>query len=105
MANTGELNKIITLQTPIMSRDEFGSEVKKYNFYKKTWAKVLPISSNKRFLNNEKKSIEINRFIVRYNSTYNENMIINYRDRVFKITGILLDTKNNYTELLGESIE
>lgn len=105
MYNTSDLNRIISLETPISTRNEFGEEIKTYKFFKKVWSNVIPISSNKRFLNNEKKSIEINRFIVRYNKSINESLIIKYRDRSYNITGIIKDSQNDFLELLGESIE
>ncbi len=90
----GELRHLITIEEYKATIDEFGGEVKTWETYKKTRAKINPFSGRE-FMESQSIQSKVNsRIVVRFDEKIIPKMRITYRDKIYNIEAVLEDNKS-----------
>lgn len=101
----GELRHLITIEEYKATINDFGEEVKTWETYKKTRAKISPFSGRE-FMESQSIQSKVNsRIVVRFDSKIIPKMRITYRGVIYQIEAVLTDEKSmrEYQTLLCSS--
>lgn len=90
----GELRHLITIEEYKSIRDDFGGEVKTWETYKKTRAKIAPFSGREFMESQSIQSKVSSKIIVRFDEKIIPKMRITYRDKIYNIEAVLEDNKS-----------
>lgn len=87
---TQRLDRIITLQERVVTRDSFGSEAEAWDDYAEIWAKVRTTGVSEQYLNNSNREQARRNAIMRihYREDIDETMRVVYDDHAWDIVGI-----------------
>ena len=66
--NPGELNRYVTLQELVTSRDAFGAEILSWSTLAAVWAKIDPLSGGEAYVSDKIQSQATHRFTLYYRS-------------------------------------
>ena len=90
----GELRHLVTIQEYKATINDFGEEVKTWETYKKTRAKISPFSGKEFFESQSVQSKVNSRIVVRFDSKIIPKMRITFRDKFYNIEAVLEDNKS-----------
>ena len=90
----GELRHLVTIQEYKATINDFGEEVKTWETYKKTRAKISPFSGKEFFESQSVQSKVNSRIVVRFDSKIIPKMRITFRDKIYNIEAVLEDNKS-----------
>ena len=74
-------NRIVSIEKPTISRDDFGSEIRKWIELAEVWANVRPAGAEERFRQDSNKEQSLRR----------AKMRIRYRDDVYEVYRVIYD--------------
>lgn len=90
----GELRHLITIQEYKATINDFGEEIKTWETYKKTRAKINPFSGRE-FMESQSIQSKVNsRIVVRFDEKIIPKMRITNRDKIYNIEAVLEDNKS-----------
>lgn len=88
MINIGKLDRIISIENPINTKDTFGGDVILWHEYHRCFAGFVGFSGKESEESDKETSTSVKKFLIRYYSGINEAMRIVYNGRNFDITRI-----------------
>ena len=100
------LNRVITIERPVITRDSFGSQIETWEILDQVWAEKRQTKGSSRFANNSNISVATRAatFRIRFNPAVNELMrVVDDQQRVWGIVGLAVVDFNRYHDLITQS--
>lgn len=86
--NPGRLDRRIILQGRTLTQDDYGGRVETWLDLVSVWAELLPESASESNVADAERSVNRQRFRIRYIPIDSESTRINYKGAIYQITGI-----------------
>lgn len=108
MIDIGRLNKRITFYRHKESKDDYNRTIQTLQQVKTVWGSVEPTTGKEYYDAKKVRNEQTYKIFARYNSIFNVNMIIGYKDRKFKIESMINYRESNEllqfvcTEIVGD---
>lgn len=100
----GLLKEYITILKPNLSKNEYGEQIQEYIKSSETKSQVRFNNGNKSISNDEVVSNYVKTFIVRRYIEVNENYIIEWNKKKYRILSIEDNRQFNYKQIIAELI-
>ena len=100
------LDRIITIEQPVIDRDDFGSEVTTWAALDTVWAEKIPAKGKERFVNDANKVVATRAVTwrIRYMLGVTETMrVVDDERRVWGIIGLAVVGFNHFHDLICQS--
>ena len=105
IANAGRLNRRISIYGKVKSKTSAGFDTVKEGKVCDCWAAIYPLRMSDSKDNNVLQTINTVKFTIRYRKNIDSNMTIHYKDKVFRIVGIVNPFYDNESlEITAEEI-
>ena len=104
MQQSTRLDRIVTLESPIVSRDSYGGEIITWLAVVTVWANKRPLSAKERFIATANRRQATRRAVwrIRYRSDINELWrVVDAQRRIWGVEGITKASDNKWLDLWG----
>lgn len=110
MLDVGRMNKRITFYQYKESTDAYNRTVQKLQSFKTVWGSVEPTTGKEYYDAQKVRNEQTYKIFTRYNSSFDTNKIIGYKNRKFKIVSMINYGESNEllqfvcTEIVGDGL-